>query len=112
MREQERRAYRGTFNPATGEIRTYGPDEGGTILHELQHAVQVREGFAAGGGPNSISGRGKPGVPQQDIYDLLAGEIEAQDVSRRRILDEAARRSALPTLRGDAIVTRYRGPGR
>lgn len=112
VREQERRAYRGTFRPSSGEIRTYGPDDGGTILHELQHAVQVQEGFAAGGGPNSVSGRGKPGVQQQDIYDLLAGEIEAQDVSRRRLLDAVARRDAPPTLRCDAIVTRYRGAGK
>ena len=45
----------GSFDPATESITMYAPakaqDARSTMLHELQHAVQQREGFARGGNP-------------------------------------------------------------
>ena len=49
----------GAFDSATDSITLNAPvqprDGRSTLLHELQHAVQQREGFAAGGNPSSIS---------------------------------------------------------
>lgn len=46
---------RGSFNPSTGRLQISAPVSAATgrstTLHELQHAVQEREGFAQGGMP-------------------------------------------------------------
>lgn len=64
----------GSYNPAKDEIqygspgRPYpgtqpGEAERSTLLHELQHAVQEREGFARGGSPSTSFSSGGPGWP-------------------------------------------------
>ena len=49
----------GAFDAAADSVTLNAPvqprDGRSTLLHELQHAVQQREGFAAGGNPSSIS---------------------------------------------------------
>lgn len=65
------------------------------LLHEVEHAVQAREGFTPGG---SIRG-----MSMKD-YQNLAGEIEARDVSARMNLTPEQRLSTPPDLRPDAIV--------
>ena len=45
----------GEYDPNTGKINISpnAMDPGGTLLHEIQHWVQDREGFAAGGSPRT-----------------------------------------------------------
>jgi hypothetical protein len=91
-----------------------------TTLHELQHAVQQREGFARGGSPQSagmdlaeIANRAaelaSQGVPMDEAkrrafeelgdfanYKRLAGEVEARNVQSRMDMDAATRRATPP----------------
>jgi hypothetical protein len=50
--------YKGAFNMDNKDITVFAPvkaqDGRSTVLHELQHAVQGREGFARGGNPDSF----------------------------------------------------------
>jgi hypothetical protein len=68
---------RGMFDPSTNEIsvsRTLSPeDQRSTVLHELQHAVQEREGFTGGGGMSS------PEVTKEADAALAANMQRAQD---------------------------------
>ena len=66
-----------------------------TLLHELQHAVQVIEGFARGGSPHDkafMSAVAAMGVDVNDrdavidAYERLLGEVEARDVQARAAL--------------------------
>lgn len=63
-----------------------------SLLHELQHAIQEREGFARGGSPNEfvIGGRINPETGQQytieealDMYKRMGGEVEARMTQKR-----------------------------
>src|SRR5690606_19036550 len=92
-------------------------------LHELQHGVQTREGFAPGGHPESV--KDLPGTraladkyyedmkdivllpePQvramaegraaEEVYKRLAGEVEARNVQTRRNMTAAERRATPP----------------
>lgn len=65
------------------------------LLHEVEHAVQAREGFTPGG---SIRG-----MSMKD-YQNLAGEIEARDVSARMNLTPEQRLATPPDLRSDSIL--------
>jgi hypothetical protein len=62
-----------------------------TALHELQHAVQAREGWAAGA-------HGSPTMtPEQFMdYQRTAGEVEARNTEARRNMDVLHRRLTLP----------------
>lgn len=66
-----------------------------TLLHELQHAVQIIEGFARVGSPHDeafISAAAAMGIDTtnkkalRDAYDRLFGEVEARDVQARSTL--------------------------
>lgn len=88
-----------------------------TMLHELQHAIQERQGFARGGAPESMrdealrmlrrdvaSGdiesteRAMSMLPmyQQNAYQRLAGEAEARAVQSRMNLNAQQRRALFP----------------
>jgi len=54
------------------------------MLHELQHAIQAREGFQSGG---NLS---------QDSYNRLAGEVEARNVQYRKNMTKEERISIPP----------------
>lgn len=68
-----------------------------TLLHEIQHAVQHREGFATGGNPQEfLPEKFQRGVSGSDLeeyfqaqdnakrqYNSLAGEVEARNVQAR-----------------------------
>lgn len=71
------------------------------LLHEVEHAVQAREGFAPGGNIRGMS---------MKDYQRLAGEIEARDVSARMSLTPEQRLATPPDLRPDAIVRYGNGP--
>lgn len=54
-------------NPSEGDMRQ-------AVLHEIQHAVQKREGFARGANINTV---------RKAAYQKSAGEVEAQNVEYR-----------------------------
>ena len=64
-----------------------------TMLHELQHAIQQREGFARGGSPEQFRGISKN---PYDAYKKLAGEVEARMVQNRMHLTPEQRRDIYP----------------
>ncbi len=75
-----------------------------TLLHELQHAVQFREGFAQGGSPRTLAniinkqggiGPEKTTDPNR-AYELLAGEQQAESVVKRREMTPERRREVPP----------------
>lgn len=92
------RAESGEHFPQGGNERiTFeaGSDDGAlsVLVHELQHGVQDREGFASGGNPQHTSqmlAQLAPGAEQQlllpdpyNIYKALTGEVEARAVQSR-----------------------------
>lgn len=86
---------------AIGVRATPAADPRSTALHEAQHGVQVREGFARGGNAQSAG----------NLYDRIAGEVEARAVQARRDLTPEQRQSRPPWLDYDVpesqqIVTR------
>jgi hypothetical protein len=64
-----------------------------TMLHELQHAIQQREGFARGGNPEQFKGIVKD---PYEWYQRLAGEVEARMTQNRMNLDAQQRRDIYP----------------
>ncbi len=64
-----------------------------TILHELQHAIQKREGFAKGGSPKQFEGFYND---PYEAYRKLAGEVEARMVQNRMNLTPEQRRDIYP----------------
>ena len=73
-------------------------------LHELQHAVQSKEGFARGGSPLAFSedadmigmARTDRTATMHDRYVRLAGEVEARNVQMRRKMSTEERRLSPP----------------
>ena len=63
-----------------------------TLIHEIQHWVQKKEGFARGGSGDNPD------------YPRLHGEIESTDSADRRTWDALMRREVPPTTREDAII--------
>lgn len=68
-----------------------------TILHEIQHWIQVKEGFAEGGSPDAVRSYVEklPDSPLKtellalddfELYNRIAGEAEARNTARRRTL--------------------------
>lgn len=82
-----------------------GLDENGlphrqTALHELQHAIQEREGFASGGNPAQFADHyaGQPNARELAFadYQRLAGEVEARNVEKRMNMTAEERRATPP----------------
>ena len=72
-------------------------------LHELQHAIQQREGFEKGGDPSYFQGRKLPINPKTgkrytpyELYEALVGETEARLVQERRDMTPEERRATPP----------------
>jgi len=61
------------------------------ILHELQHLIQNREGFAAGGNRAKFLGSDKDWDIATEKYRRLMGEVEARNVQSRMDFNEARR---------------------
>lgn len=55
-----------------------------SLIHEVQHAIQVREGFAVGESPDN------------ENRNRSAGEIEADDVKSRQSMSKAERLNTFP----------------
>jgi hypothetical protein len=56
-------------------------------LHELQHAIQKREGFASGADLHAVG---------PDAYRRAAGEVEAYNTQRRRLMNAQERKNVPP----------------
>jgi hypothetical protein len=87
-------------------------------LHELQHAIQQREGFARGGSPTTVASQFKDLVKKEydairgadpslstiqafdsastSVYKRLAGEVEARDVQARMDFTPEQRKATAP----------------
>ena len=63
------------------------------LMHELQHAIQEREGFARGGNPEQFRGFYKD---PYEAYRKLGGEVEARMVQNRMDLTPQQRRDIYP----------------
>jgi hypothetical protein len=89
-------------------------DSSSTMLHELQHEIQLLEGFARGADPNTVknslySALMSSGLSSQEAtklakklkdkhkaYRHIAGETEARNVQSRWGLDKDSRRATPP----------------
>lgn len=84
-----------------GTLGTTTDGLAGRLLHEVQHFIQRREGFAIGSNERRAGSR--------DAYKRSAGEIEARNVQARKTMTEEQRKFAGPEITrdvpaGDAIV--------
>ena len=64
-----------------------------TMVHEIQHAIQEIEGFALGDNPHRLAGDKEIG---DDAYYRSAGEVEARNVERRRLMGSGTRKKRTP----------------
>lgn len=104
----------GAFDPATSTLTLYAPAtaEAGrsTTLHELQHAIQQREGFAQGGSPG-IGERapfvygGKADKRMKEI-ERLFDSVEYDSPAYKQLVDEY--RSLQPQSEAEAAFEGYR----
>lgn len=102
----------GAFDPATSTLTLYAPAtaEAGrsTTLHELQHAIQQKEGFAKGGSPSDFvasSGSlyGTQLVPEaQRIFDSALLKGAPMSAVEREFRQSAATQEAYRRLAGEA----------
>lgn len=75
-----------------------------TLLHEIQHAIQEREGFAKGGSPVLDKMAGNADF---EGYKRLAGEIEARDAAARMSLSGQQRRKTAPYTSEDIPLSEW-----
>lgn len=86
---------RGDFSPKNGGQITLAQKgvtddaANGNILHEIQHAIQNKEGWQRGGSPEDFGG-------SFDMYQKLAGEAEARATQARMGMDATQRRAVFP----------------
>uniref|UniRef100_A0A6M3L1T7 Putative structural protein n=1 Tax=viral metagenome TaxID=1070528 RepID=A0A6M3L1T7_9ZZZZ len=80
------------------------------LLHEIQHFVQKKEGFASGGNPGQFKHLQNP----VEEYQRLAGEIESRDVAERMALSPAERARVMPyssqNIPPSQAIVRYENP--
>jgi hypothetical protein len=67
-----------------------------TLLHEIQHAIQAREGFPRGSNLGEFLRDGFTKEESFDAYRRTAGEIEARDVASRQTLTPEQRAATAP----------------
>ena len=67
-----------------------------TLAHELQHAIQVGEGFALGANIRKFMREGATYEEAVEKYYNAPGEREARDVARRRTFTDEERKNTLP----------------
>lgn len=75
-----------------------------TLLHELQHAVQTREGFAGGTNPQDPQVLKKffnEGIQPEETYHRTAGEVESRNTELRQDLTPEERRKYFPDATQD-----------
>jgi hypothetical protein len=72
------------------------------LMHELQHAVQTREGWQSGGLESQF--KNTPEMSAFDQYRALAGEVEARAVQARRTMTPEQRLEKYPIQSYDMPV--------
>jgi hypothetical protein len=72
------------------------------LMHELQHAVQTREGWQSGGLESQF--RNTPEMSAFDKYRALAGEVEARAVQARRTMTPEQRQETFPLSNYDLPI--------
>ena len=95
-----------SYHPAVDQMSVSAGDANTArafTLHELQHAVQQREGFTSGASPDDFVYQNSPLFSQRRSYEepeaayrRVAGEVEARNVESRRDLSPEARRVIPP----------------
>ncbi len=108
-----------SYSPASWDVESISLGEGGKspLIHELQHAIQDREGWMRGGSPDasdslvneaarkmyadnidSFQGEGHEllKMARMNAYNRLGGEAEARATQARIPLDAAQRRALFP----------------
>ena len=70
-----------------------------SLTHELQHVIQLREGFAFGGNTTDAGG--------DMAYGVAAGEVEARNAKRR----STEERRTLPPWRTEDVPAKYQSVG-
>ena len=94
-------------NITVGDIEYLNPDFSGTVvrankstmLHELQHAIQDREGWAKGGSPNTMMAEATPELKYK-AYRRLTGEAQSRATQDRMNLNMQQRRDSYPLAKG------------
>ena len=67
------------------------------ILHEIQHVIQIYEGFAPGASMEYWEAKAQEqGLTAEELYRNTAGEIEARDAAARRKLTAEERKKTSP----------------
>ncbi|EMM6734536.1 TPA: PLxRFG domain-containing protein [Pseudomonas aeruginosa] len=88
-----------TGNQVEVQANTPRTEVASAILHELQHAIQIREGFAMGGSARAfVSNFDKTGAA---TYRRLAGEVEARNTQARLKMTPRLRRDIAPDESAD-----------
>lgn len=72
------------------------------LMHELQHAVQTREGWQSGGLESQF--RNTPEISAFDKYRALAGEVEARAVQARKTMTPQQRQETFPLSNYDLPI--------
>lgn len=99
----------GGFNPNDGSIVLNADrspsDMRDTILHELNHAVQMKEGFSHGYNPDApavkqfvteYNASNYPPISNYDVYHRMEGEDKSFATMNRKDMTDAERRSSPP----------------
>jgi hypothetical protein len=75
--------FHGKYDPMTDvmNISTFSPDMKSTVLHEGQHAIQDREGWARGGNPSDINLDEFAPLRQKEYNDI--GNVLLPDTMKR-----------------------------
>lgn len=111
--------YKGGYFPEndTMKLATMSPgDFLSTALHETQHAIQTREGFAPGGAPDQFlpSGFDFQYEPLRAAHQGLVDKLQAQGInafSLRSALNQQALGAELPSyLRGELRLAQIKAP--
>ncbi|QEL64791.1 hypothetical protein OTERR_13150 [Oryzomicrobium terrae] len=73
------------------------------LMHELQHAIQLKEGFALGGTAKPLAGGAVSALDQAGAitYRRLAGEVEARNTQARMNMSPRARMDIAPEESAD-----------
>ena len=91
----------GSFNPGTNtvNITPYSKDPESTLIHEIQHWIQEKEGFSSGGNEDSALKAASPKMIEKSLAKVIENkesglELKAKEVSRlKSSLDVASQYS-------------------
>ncbi|MCL8384161.1 LPD23 domain-containing protein [Xanthobacter aminoxidans] len=100
--EMQDRAW-GYFDHNTGSIALspLSPDHHGTLLHEIQHAIQYLEGHGYGTDPEYLAKRWGLTIEEaRDFYRRMSGEVESRSTEVRGHMTAEQRRDLPPWFTG------------